>query len=329
VKPHPINNSIVPFTVTGFWISDPAVSGLGHDVWQTPAALQADYLPLNGQYRAVYEPPLNLDRVAFYEKLQKTKISLAEVQPNENLRKEIVSVNEKNGGALSIPQPLASAASFEQISSPVPPEVFSKDYLRQALPKALRQDGAFMLLFEKSESIRQFNVYDKDRNKNYILLALDSTDSVKSGVVQLYASHLKNRNMIASSGVAKTKIVLEVDPATGAILEATWDEQGEIYPKVSQSQAVQNAQNSLPAKQEKAGYSKNTKAQVKSTRLVWARDLGTSRFHPKWEVLFVNNQESVVGQNIAEARLSQNISLPNSQAENNSSAERNQEGQRR
>lgn len=282
-KPHPVDGTIVPFTVLGLWVNDPTTPGLGYDIYQTPAAFQADYLPVSGQYRSVYEPPLNLNRQVFYSKLTKVKASLAAVQPNPELKTEITRLAQKNKKNISEAYSLVSVQSLSRLGSMVDTNiVFNKDYLKEALPKALKHDVGFMLLFEGAESIRQFEVYDKSKDKNYLIFALDSRDkaiSISKNGLPLQAN--KTGSLI--SGELKTRILIEVDPNTGAFLQATWNAKGETYPRVSKEQAIQQVQ----AKTEGA-YLKNTKLTASNARLVWARDLKTSRFHPAWEVVVAN-----------------------------------------
>lgn len=297
VQPHPGNGSIVPFTVLGFWVNDPTSPGLGYDVYQAPAAFQADYLPVSGQYRSVYEPPLNLNRAVFYKKLEKVNVSLATITSNPHLKTEMTRLDQENSEDFSRPCSLLNAEALEAQSAVLDlSSVFNKDYLREALPKALKHDATFMRLFDKAQSIRQFSVYDKNAQKDYILFALDSSDSaINSDPATVTAeASLSNpsKKMVSQSGLLKTRILLEVDPATGAILEVTWNAQGEIYPRVSKVQAIKDAQIQAGTQ---GSYAKNLKLPTAGTaRLVWSRDFKTSRFHPKWEVV-INSQPIVVG----------------------------------
>jgi|GEM_PF-1334927 len=320
-KPHPIGQPMPNFNVNGMWVNDASVSGLGFNLYQTTTAFQVEYLPINGQYTSIYEPPPNLNTALFNQQLARASVSLVPATPSADLMREIRRVREV------ISRETVNKASAESISSNIkdnsaavnnPPAaqtqtfVFNKEYLRQALPAALKQDASFMVLFNKPGDIRQYEVTSKDNNTQYTLLALDSATSgaavAQTGTTLAYRANAVSKTATATkmatatttTTTTNTKVVIEANPLNGAITEVTWDKNGQAYLNVNQAQAMQLAQNYLANTQAKSGkgYSGNTQAQVVAgtPQLVWSRNFKTSRFQPSWEVTFANKQVVYVNQ---------------------------------
>jgi len=262
IKPHPAGQPMPNFTVYGLWMNDPAVSGLGFDVYQTISGFQNEYLPLsNGNYCAVYEPPLDLNPEKFFEELENANISLAPAQPNPEL-KDVLT--EKTVCTSNV-----SCASALQVSTIMP-----------ALPQELKEDAVFSDLLSKIKSTRVFDVYWKDKNKNYKILYLNSENTDGSDTAKgAYAAEPE-----------EASILLEVDPEQGAFMQATWTDNLEVYPKISQAQAIEIANKYLQRKKVLTTALKRSKnaasSEIKSIRFVWSKQFKTSRFHPSYEITF-------------------------------------------
>jgi len=278
IKPHPIGEPMPDFTVYALWINDPVFEGLGFNVFQTIDSFQSDYLPLsNGKYRAVYEPPKNLDVEAFAKELENAKIALAPAEPNPELKDALSEQKTICGDSTSCVLSLQVAA------------------ITPSLPKELKTDAIFSNLLTRINSTRVFDVYWKDKNKSYTILALSSkTLDVPDGSKGGYTLAPK-----------EASILLEVDPQNGACKQATWVEQEESYPKLSEQEAIAAAQGYLSnqAYIEKTAFYRNvvvktnSTSSVKSIRLVWSRTFKTSRFHPSYEISFYDGKKVYVHPN--------------------------------
>lgn len=307
VKPHPVGQPMPNFNVNGMWVNDPSVSGLGFNLYQTTTAFQVEYLPLNGQYRAVYEPPINLNQQIFRQQIARTSVSLIPATPSPDLMREIQRVRN---ASISKSQDSADYLLSKETdgmaqlpNAQMQTFVFNKEYLRQALPAALKHDASFMVLFNKPGDIRQFEVVSQDNNSPYVLLALDSASAATGGMATAGTSPAYRANTIQKTATVatttNTKVVIEVNPLNGAITQVTWDKNGDAYLKINQVQAVQLAQTYLANAQTTSGksYSGNTQMQTSGIpQLVWSRNFKTSRFQPSWRIVFANNQVVLVNQ---------------------------------
>ncbi|MDD3374367.1 MAG: hypothetical protein PHY73_01415 [Candidatus Omnitrophica bacterium] len=312
VKPHPFAAPMPEFNVEGLWVNDPEVSGLGFNIYQTTTAFQADYLPLvsTGTYKAVYEPPENLNQEAYKKELENTSCHLVQARPNSSLVVALAQIDEMNqerkaetqeSVALSrekgFPKSLMSHGNFQKAPAPV----LCLIYLAQALPDPLKGDAEFLSLFDKAQEMRKFNVTSLDDNKEYTLLALDRfvsnitpslTKNEKGDIDGTKASNISNPYQ---KNVLKTHVLVQVNPINGACLQATWDEAGEVYPRISQSEAVSIASRYLGKDSSSRKYGSNRVSRMESNAsLVWSKSFGTSKFHPSYEVSFEKGEKVYV-----------------------------------
>ena len=95
----------------------------------------------------------------------------------------------------------------------------------------------------------------------------------------------------------EASILLEADPANGAYKQATWVEEEENYPKISEEEAIAKAYNyfnNQPYLRKSTFYrniiTRESSNKVKNIRLVWSRSFGTSRFHPSYEISFCDGK---------------------------------------
>ncbi len=257
-KPHPPGQPMPEFTVYGLWINDPAVSGLGFNIYQEISSFENDYLPVSGKYRSVYEPPENLNTRLFLEQMQASRVSLEPAKSNPVMKNLLSSFLA--GGQLGIDQD--SGLSQKDLSS--------------SLPKTLMSDPSFVELLKGSQIVDVSSVYWKDQNKDYVIVALGPLEKER-----------KEKSQLIDGDV---NILMEFDPETGAFMQATWVPQVEIFPRIDKDQAITLAQDYLQReaikKTQRNNLAKVAKSQGVSIRMVWSRHFKTSRFHPSYEISY-------------------------------------------
>ncbi len=306
IKPHPIGVPMPNFSVEGMWVNDSTSPGLGFNYYQTTTAFEADYQPIpsTGTYRAVYEPPENLDQNAYLREMQNSNCQLVQAKPNSSLALAFSKLDDNNQLRNTVQEARIELSkemnpeevlSFEGGFSSAPTPVFSLIYLKKALPKPLVSNPEFISVFDKVQSMRKIDVTCLDDNQKYVILALDKpfstlealgenqTKTIASPKGSNYYSPLQN-------GVAKTHILVEANPNNGACLQATWYKPGEIYPRISKQDAISlaviyAAKGSATSKYNNNKTSLALNAQADAS-LVWSKDFGTSRFHPSYKVQF-------------------------------------------
>lgn len=281
IKPHPAGQPMPDFTVYGLWINDPASSGLGFNVYQTIENFQLDYLPLvDGNYHAVHEIPAALDSRAF---TQKTKhiLSLASARPNPTLRNALLKQlrlweKQEQGG-------MDSSLSLETIIA--------------SLPSELKMNFEFSSLLQKIQSINVYNVFWKDEVKDYAIISLSRMEPAlypidgNNPILEKREDFLSRLQLLTPQKQAS--ILIEVNLEDGSCQQATWAQEEEQYPKMTQDKALSLLEDHFNiqslAKKEYFYRNMNVKEileKISHVRLVWSRSFGTSRFHPSYEISF-------------------------------------------
>ena len=199
---------VIPdYTLYGLWVNDPAIAGLGFDVYQVPATFQALYRPADGLYHSVVEPPEeHLRDLADY--LAKVRLTLGKGRTNPHLRTLI------SGGRDGREKTVRRRKGMDTGSR-------VRACLKAGLPAGLKNDRAFMDMFDDAGRVAQFDVSPADElgsePRGYVLHAFyrSATDSAT--------------------------ILIETDPEDGSFSQATWLDEGETYPRVSRREAVRTA----------------------------------------------------------------------------------------
>ena len=227
-------------------MNDPAIAGLGFDVYQVPATFQAVYRPADGLYHSVVEPPEeHLRDLADY--LAKVRLTLGKGRTNPHLRTLI------SGGRDGREKTVRRRKGMDTGSR-------VRACLKAGLPAGLKNDRAFMDMFDDAGRVAQFDVSPADElgsePRGYVLHAFyrSATDSAT--------------------------ILIETDPEDGSFSQATWLDEGETYPRVSRREAVRTARESTRLN----SRSRRGRYRIHGVRLVWSEEFGTSRFHPSYSV---------------------------------------------
>jgi len=256
-KPYAASPPFPDFTFYGLWANDPSQSGLGFNMYQTPQAFQNDYLSIEGEYHSIVEPPPeNFEHQAF----KNIKMRLAPPVENKKVQK-LLSAPWESKKIKTVKKLLVWDEYIHQSEI---------NLLKNNLPLALRKDILFMDLFEQTDSLTRFDVFDLTAQKAYCLLALNPKCQ-------------KQKNSETQKG---TNIIIEINPNKGSFLQATWTETPEIYLRVSRNEAIALARQYLSQKSKQRNFLDQYLTQVESVRLVWSRNFATSRFHPSYEITF-------------------------------------------
>lgn len=256
--PEPLQNpwNTPDFTVYGFWMKDPLVSGIGENKYATVDECKYTYFkPLNtsdaynGMYLQVAEPPAQKSRA---------RVKLARPIPDS---RNIVLVKLALGELKSEPQ---------------------KEKLRQTYLKPKKKDLNWRnivdpLLLTDQEATEAFAdtspgqpilVRRLDtRNKDYYLIAYRKKRTTPR---QLY---LPQRYLVSG--------VIIIDARQGYFKEAAWMKKPTLYFIISKGMAIQLVKRNLP----RQFNAKNIKA-----RLVWQPSrYSSSPYKPFWEIVVGKN----------------------------------------
>ncbi len=265
IKPCPSPGTIPDFEFYGVWLNDPTVYGLGYDVYQTAQALQNSYLQVEGAYRSVCEPPENINRNEFKTMLKKAKMT---IMPSKNSER-LSGLSLKNDAVVKNKENL-SASSEKEVSS------FSGYLasLKEILPSALKGSPVFGALLNESRSLRRFDVYCPYAGEHYSIWALSNDSSQKAN------------------------ILIEVALDNGAFSQATWVDQSEIYPKISEEGAIRIAE-TLLRKTNRAvnNFYVNSRKENLSVSLIRTKRPRASRFYPSYKIEFGKGETVIVHQN--------------------------------
>lgn len=209
--------NIPDFQVFGLWLNDPKADGLGFNIYQTVDDFLSTYLPIEGSYLSVAEPPEGIDTGKLDYALRMAKVSFASSKPNNGLFYRLKLDFAPNSFDSS--QDFTSARAFN----------WKKTYdWKEVIPTELKTDSVFMRIFSKTEFSRILKVKELDTNQRYLLVLFS-----------------KKTNRIGVS------VALMVDPKTGVFRQASWTYKGEEYPRISKKEAIKIAINALKRKYRK------------------------------------------------------------------------------
>jgi len=262
------------FTVYGFWLNDPAISGIGENSYKTAAELQSTYyLPLStadtwaGKYVAVAEPPRQLSRA---------RIKIADHYLNEYNRdlgdlagaNDQVEANDQNETELKAQSMSVAALSMNTIVLKPSLEKMKNKFRRfnwkKIIDPHLLKDNNFESAIKNTFAGRPIKVNRLDApGKFYYLLPLERIRGAKS----------------------LTAAVLVIDGSDFSFKEASWVKNPVNFPKISRQQAILLAKRKNPISFiDRKGKSLRIKSE-----LVWQSGaLSSSPYRPFWRILVGN-----------------------------------------
>ncbi len=195
------------YTVYGMWFNDPAVHGLGYNVYATAAEMSQVYRPSesDGRYWLVAEPPEDPTEMA-------------------------AAQSRIDGAALTLAAPAgdpAAAAFLRTLSGGASPTRRRGDGgpafdLWPLVPPVLRQDTGFAAAFYRAGTTNYYPVNAGIPGAEYVLAAG------------------------GERGPGSTVFIMKLDPTNGAFQQATWSVQSSMFPPVSLAAAVWSARRGLP-----------------------------------------------------------------------------------
>lgn len=184
------------FTIYGLWINDPAIGGLGYDVFVSASQMSNIYLPSesDGRFWLVAEPPKDADTLAAIE----AKMNATALQwPEEETHPELAAA--LRAAALGFEPPARKAKLWSS----------SEGYdIYGILPNTLREDAAFMDAYAAATVTNCYIVNFGEPEKEYILAAG------------------------GERGPATTRFVVKLG-TNGAFHAAAWSREPVLYPAVS------------------------------------------------------------------------------------------------
>ncbi|OQW97499.1 MAG: hypothetical protein BWK77_01550, partial [Verrucomicrobia bacterium A1] len=229
-----------PFTIYGMWLNDPKVSGLGYNVFVSASELTNVYAASEaaGEWWFIVDPPR--DRAAF-----ETAVARVDAMTMELAAPVAApSVVESLRGARARQSASGRSRSEPGGGDPLPD-------LRDAIPYALLNDGAFLATFEQA-LFRQSYIVNEGRADAYGLVA--------GGL----------------RGKGTTVYVLQMDAGGGYLRQATWDAAARPYPPVPLNAAIWLARRAL----------NRPDAALLSAGLAYSPDRDPSPFLPCWSLTF-------------------------------------------
>jgi len=252
------------FTVYGFWLNDPAVSGIGENSYKTAQELASTYyLPLvsrdswNGKFVAVAEPP----------KIQsKAKVSLA--RPN---------MSKTSSGLSSLLQSSDQINALKQNYFTYLIKYDKLNMVYASLNRALNRFNWKGIADQYLANDAGFNAAIKNPVTTTALKIRSLDSKVKDYYLVIFDKNLKRMPL--------TSAVLIVDANNYALREASWVKAPVFYPRLDANQAILLAQRKASVL-----YWRSKMAVASQAELVWqAGKISTSPYKPFWRVVVGNN----------------------------------------
>jgi len=208
--------TIPDFTLYGIWVNDPAIGGLGYNVFQVASTVQAEYQLVNGEYLMVTEPPLDDET-----ELEQLKAVLKTVTMT------LANAPEANARLKNLLA--AEAKAFKIKEEDATPD------LEDLIPGALLMDPLFAKLFYSSKHVVTYEVTGLGGCSSYRLVALG-----RGGRAIANLTPEKLREL--PYGKTSILIVLEDD----VFSQATYVREPEVFPRISEEEALKSLINKYP-----------------------------------------------------------------------------------
>lgn len=243
------------FTVYGFWLNDPAISGIGENSYKTAAELQSTYYLLlatgdayTGKFVAVAEPP---------EKKSQARVKIAQPFCNQfhNELRDIASADAE-----------ISNDSEQAEKAPLFPYKYKRFDWKRIVDPRLLKDKSFQAATKGVFSRRPLKVKMlEDPAKFYYLVPLDKS---------------RGKNTLTSA-------VLVMDGSDFSFKEASWVKTPVKFPNLSKREAITLIKKSTSTQ---AFIGKRKAPEKARAELVWQPgEISSSPYRPFWRVTIGNN----------------------------------------
>jgi hypothetical protein len=259
--------TIPDMTVYGLWLNDPAIGGLGYNVYLTGDAFKADeYEQVDGKYRSVCEPPEDLDVELFNQNLAAARISFTQGKQVADLSMAMTTMGSAE----------ERDAEFEKVN------------WEDVIPSYLRVSPEFDTVFSKCRFSGTLEVDDLKTGDTYQLVTFSQGTEVEFQPIEKKVCRLSRMRIDKSDPTAS--IVLLVNKADGKFRQATWAAEDQKYMPLTEDEAVSIARNAVGGKQLKridgqaVAIGKIDERGEVNVSLVYNEDC-SSRFLPMYEVI--------------------------------------------
>ncbi|MBN1269831.1 MAG: hypothetical protein JXB04_09600, partial [Kiritimatiellae bacterium] len=228
------------YTVHGLWLNDPAFAGLGYNVYVAAEEMAGIYTPSgpggSGYYLVVEPPPDPVELELAMASIRDATLELARPEGDADVAAYLQ--------ALSGDCPVTGGGTRTLGETTCDPS------LLKVIPFALLQDAGFMAAFSQADAHNVYTVNADDPDHSYVLTA--------GGL----------------RGPATTVFVLKMDPESGALRQATWQDAPGMYPPVSREAAIW------------LGLAGKADATLVSADLVYDPAADASAFFPRWRITY-------------------------------------------
>jgi len=250
-KPYLPGSSASDITVFGVWVNDPTMGGLGHNVFVPANGFAEVFLPsdADGNYYLVAEPPSGSEYDDYMADMEAGNLLLNPPKTSSEMADALQAFlgagagggGRSNNGDGTVEESLHSM-------------------LAAVLPDALLEDGGFISLFEKTQTIRSYAVNRDVPAESYVLLA---------GVIL---------------GPASTAFIAKMNADDGSISQMAWGEPSRYLP-IDRDAAIWVARK----------HTGDPDAELVRAELVYTADTCASALLPRWKVeLLVGGLDTTV-----------------------------------
>jgi hypothetical protein len=257
--------TIPDMEVHGLWLNDPAINGLGYNVYLTGDEFKATYEPVDGKYRSVCEPPDNIDEALLETSLRAARIQYRKGKPHTGVQDALDATKASS----AVDDVRRNDASLAGDSTAIHlKEVFKEIDWDEVIPTLLLTSPDFMNIYSKTHFTGTMTVADLDAAEEYELV------------------------LFSRSGAANSaSVVLMIEEESGAFRQATWTSEDQSY--LSAKRALEIARKAVCCSSETAKGTGNM-ATKWTSRLVWGKKHNQSRFQPIYEITAPSGQRVYV-----------------------------------
>jgi hypothetical protein len=205
--------TIPDMTVYGLWLNDPAIGGLGYNVYLTGDEFKDMYEQVDGKYRSVVEPPEGIDVIKVEANLRKARVSYVKGRQNKmlaNVFKDLRVKRTSSFVSMSITDRNEHLRLFEAIR------------WDRVIPNELLRSPDFKNVFSKTRFNGVLKVTDLNTNADYRLVLFSQSGKENSA-----------------------SVVLAMDGEDGKFRKATWVGEDQSYLPISRKEALEIAAKAL------------------------------------------------------------------------------------
>jgi hypothetical protein len=231
--------------VYGLWLNDPAIGGLGYNVYVTGDEFKGMYEQVDGKYRSVVEPPEDIDVALMEASLAEAGISYKKGKPNKTLAGLFKDPTVQK--AMPLSRTSMSATERDEYLG-----LFNSTRWDRVIPDELLRSPDFKDAFSTARFNGVLKVSDLKTGADYRLVLFSRSGKENSA-----------------------SVVLVVDGEDGTFRQATWVGEDQPYLPVSFKEALEIAAKAL-------GTTDDLK--MWEARLVWNRETDDSKFFPIYEI---------------------------------------------